>query len=159
MEHTIDKAQNKVRHVEHNPKIWVVSVGEGRKEILTEINECDSWTVASKGSIRDLVLFYHNAPESSIKDIFLIKGDVYKDLAGDWTKKKWDFFASIKRIAHINTPISFQEMKNDENLSKSHMVLMQMNGRFEATDYWDRLFEMIIRKNPELKKELKPFSP
>jgi len=141
-----------------SPKIWVVSVGEGWKEEQSEIDyNSDGWTVPSKSRINDIILFYHNLPDSCIKDIFKITGEVQKKLAGEWTTKKCDFFAPIERVARINSPITFKEMKSDEHLSSSQMILMHMNGRFEVTEYWDRLYAMIIKKNPGLKKVLSQY--
>lgn len=140
-----------------SPKIWVVSVGDGWKEELSKIEESDSWSVPSKSRINDLILFYHNLPDSSIKDIFKITGEVHKELAGEWTVKKCDYMAPLERVARIRSPITFREMKSDEYLSGSQMVLMQMNGRFEGTEYWDRLYAMIIKKNPDLKKALSQY--
>lgn len=140
-----------------SPKIWVASVGDGWKEALSECEENDSWSVPSKAHINDLILFYHNLPESCIKDIFKITGEVHKELAGEWTVKKCDYMAPIERVARIHSPITFREMKSDEYLSGSQMILMHMNGRFEVTEYWDLLYAMIIKKNPDLKKALSQY--
>jgi hypothetical protein len=140
-----------------SPKIWVVSVGKGWKEELSKCEEDDGWSVPSKGRINDLILFYHNLPDSCIKDIFKITGEVHKELAGEWTTKRCDFFAPIERVARIHSPITFREMKSDEYLSGSQMILMNMNGRFEVTEYWDRLYTMIIKKNPDLNKALSQY--
>ena len=142
-----------------SPKIWVVSVGEGWKEELSACEENDGWSVPSRSRKNDLILFYHNQPESSIRDIFRITGEVRKELAGEWTAHRCDFFAPIERIARIRSPITFRKMKTDAALSSSQMIRMKMNGRFEVTGYWDNLYEMIIQKNPGLKEKLSPYSP
>ena len=140
-----------------SPKIWIASVGEKYKEELSECKSDDGWSVPSKSRINDLILFYHNKPESCIKDIFKITGEIHKDVAGEYTVKRCDYFAPIKRVARIKLPITFQEMKNDPYLSGSHMVLTCMNGRFEVTEYWDHIYKMIIKKNPELENKLSPY--
>jgi len=142
-----------------SPNLWVATVGESHKAELTDCDESDSWTVHPKSHNGDLVLFYHKNPDGGIKDIFEITSEVNKEIAGDWTTRKYDFFAGMKRVARLSSPITFSEIKNYDALSNSQMVLMHMMGRFEVTEYWDSLYEIIVEKNPGLKKKLSKFSP
>jgi len=140
------------------PRVWIMAVGNGYKDKLSEADEWD-WSVPSKSHAGDLVLFYYTAPESCIKDIFVINGQYSKRKSGSWTIKKTDVFANISRIASIRSPLSFEEIKTDKTLSNSHMVAMQMQGRFDVTGEWYRIYHMLIVKNPKLKKDLSDFSP
>jgi hypothetical protein len=142
----------------YTPKIWVLSVGNQSKQELSESDEQD-WSVPSKSRAGDLILFYHNAPDSCIKEIFQIKGQYSKAKAGYWTKRKTDVFAHIDRIAIIKSPIYYEDLKRDKFLSHSHMMMVQMNGRFDITPYWHNLYDHIVTKNPGLKKDLVKFSP
>jgi len=146
------------QHYGFSPRIWVMAVGKEYKEELSE-NDKTPWTVPSKSHAGDLALFYYTAPESCIKDLFEIKGQLYKAPAGNWTVKEDDVFAEIKRISPISSPLFFEEMKNDKILTTSRMVKMRMQGKFDATPYWHRLYDIIIKKNPGLKSKLKRFSP
>jgi hypothetical protein len=144
-------------HYGYSPKVWVMAVGNKFKQELSEGDGHD-WSVPSKSRTGDLILFYHNAPDSCIKDIFQIKGQYSKEKAGEWTKRKTDVFAHIERIANIKSPIFYQDLKNDKSLSHSHMIMVRMNGRFDITPYWHRLYVLLITKNPSLKKDLAKFS-
>jgi len=141
-----------------SPKIWVMAVGNKFKEELAQADEHE-WSVASKCHSGDLILFYHTSPDSCIKEIFKVDGQLSKASAGEWTKKKQDVFAHINRIVSVSSPLFYEEMKNDRVLSKSAMVKMHMQGRFEVTEYWHRIFDMIVRKNPKLKSDLSKYSP
>jgi hypothetical protein len=142
----------------YTPKIWVLSVNNDYKQELSGANEHD-WTVPAKSRAGDLILFYYNAPDSCIKEIFQIKGQYLKAEAGNWTKRKTDVFAHIERIAPIKSPIFYEDLKRDRSLSQSRMVLIRMTGRSDVTPYWHNLYNLIIAKNPGLKKDLENFSP
>jgi hypothetical protein len=147
------------KHYGVSPKIWVMAVGNDYKEELSAVEDEWEWTVPSKSHAGDLILFYYNAPESCIKDIFVINGQYSKQIPGSWTIKKKDVFASISRISSIQSPLSYKEIKTDAILSNSNMVAMHMQGKFNVTGEWKRLYDLIITKNPELEKELSDFSP
>jgi hypothetical protein len=140
------------------PRIWVMAVGENSKEDLSDIDDVD-WSVPSKSHAGDLVLFYYNAPESCIKDIFVINGEYSKEKAGKWTTKTTDIFAKLSRIARIRSPLTYNEIMTDRILSNSQMVAMNMNGRFDITGEWHRIYSILVAKNPNLKKDLAKFSP
>lgn len=142
----------------YSPKIWVMAVGKNYKEELLEADESE-WSVSPKSHVGDLVLFYHNTPDKCIKDIFEITGESFKDKAGDYTRKKYDIFAHVKRIARIHSPLFYDEMKIDKYLSTSQMIEGNMQGKFDVTAYWHRIYELIIAKNPSIKKVLSEFSP
>jgi hypothetical protein len=145
------------------PKIWIAAVGvDSKKELIDSGKYHPCWTVSSKSLAGDLILFYCNSPQSHIRYIFKITGDCQKKLAksegGYWTKKKNDYFASIERITKISVPLTYKEIMHDKSLSSSQFVAMNMNGRFDATEYWGRLYEILTQKNPDLKEILSEYS-
>ena len=89
----------------------------------------------------------------------MIKGQYSKQKVGKWTVKKTDVFASVSRVSNIQSPLSYEEIKTDKILSKSHMVAMHMQGRFDITGDWYRIYHMLVTKNPKLKKDLAEFTP
>lgn len=147
------------KHYGVKPKVWVMAVGNDYKEELYEVDGEWEWTVPSKSHSGDLILFYYNAPESCIKDVFVINGQYSKQTSGNWTVKKTDIFASVSRVSRIHSPLLFKEIKTDTILANSNMVAMHMQGKFDVTRQWNRLYDIIITKNPELKKELFDYSP
>lgn len=146
-------------HYGYSRKIWVMAVGNDYKAEL-QSSDNHSWSVPSKSHSGDIVLFYHNAPESYIKDIFVIKGQYSKEKSGDWTVRENDIYANIQRIAELHSPIFFQDLKNDNLLSKSKMIRKNMQGRINVTkEDWQRLYDLMIKKNPGIEGELSKFSP
>jgi hypothetical protein len=84
------------KHYGFSPKIWVMAVGNDYKGELSEFKVVD-WTVPSKCHVGDLVLFYYNAPDSCIKNIFVIKGQK--------SKKRRKGIKKMKRKKNTFSPI------------------------------------------------------
>jgi hypothetical protein len=133
----------------------------GKDYTKKELSEYDKnvWSISPKSHVGDLVLFYYKTPEKCIKDIFEITGESFKDKAGEYTEKEYDLFARIELISRIRSPLFYDEMKRDKYLSTSQMIGGKMQGKFDVTAYWYRIYELIIAKNPSLKKKLSRFSP
>lgn len=137
--------------------VWIQPVSGEFGKTLSEIDSSDSWSVPSLASKGDLLLYYHTSPEKCIKDIFRLANRVKKGPAG-WKKGK-DYFGSIRRVCSLKSPVFFENLKRDRILKTAYFVRSGMQGRPRATEFWAEIYEMIIKKNPSLKKVLSKYSP
>jgi hypothetical protein len=152
-------------------KLWIMSVGIDKydRDHKDRRDELDSerkhrWSVRKTVEPNDLILFYYKKSENStgsIKSIFKITTTAKLETPDGWTKRGYDYLAGIERITkakHIN-PIPYEEIMQDKSFSSSHFVAMNMSGRFDATQYWGRFYEILIQNNPDLKETLSKYSP
>ena len=137
--------------------IWIQPVSGEFGETLSEIDYDDKWTVPSLAHKNDLILFYHTTPDKCIKDIFELVGDVKYVKAG-WKEGK-DYMGSIKRVCQLKSPVFFEDMKQNRILKTSPFVRGTMQGRPKVTEYWPCLFDIIVSRNPSIKKALMKFDP
>jgi hypothetical protein len=137
--------------------VWIQPVSGKYKEILSDLDFEEGWSVPSLSHKNDLILYYHTSPDQCIKDIFKRDSDVgYGD--ADWKEGK-DYMGSIRRICQLKSPIFLEDMRHHKILSTSSFVRGTMQGRPRATEYWPYLFDMIIRRNPSVKKTLAKYDP
>lgn len=122
---------------------------------ISALKYCDGWSVPSLAHKGDLVLYYEKKPEGCIKNIFKLAGDVKIIKNTDWAP----YFAPIRRVCLLQSPIFWEDLKNDRILKTSSFVRAQIQTGFNATEYWPYLFEKIIRRNPSVKKILSPYNP
>lgn len=137
--------------------VWIQPVSGKFGESLSKLNYYDSWSVPSLANKGDLLLYYHTSPDKCIKDIFKLGSRVGKGPAG-WKKGK-DYFGSIRRVCSLKSPVFFEDLKQHKILKTSYFVRSGMQGRPRATEYWPYIYEMIIKRNPSLKKILSKCSP
>ncbi len=137
--------------------VWIQPVSGKYSERLSEINFSESWSVPSLSNKGDLLLYYHTSPDKCIKDIFKLAGSVEKGEAG-WREGK-DYFSSIRRICRLKSPVFFEDLKQHKILRTAFFVRSGMQGRPRATEYWPYLFEMIIQRNPNMKRSLMKYAP
>lgn len=137
--------------------VWIQPVSGEYGTILSELNFSDSWSVPSLANKGDLLLYYHTTPNKCIKDIFRLLSRVKKEPAR-WKKGK-DYFGSIRRVCALKSPVFFEDLKQHKILKTSYFVRSGMQGRPRATEYWPYIYEMIIKRNPSIKKALSKYSP
>jgi hypothetical protein len=124
-------------------------VAEEYASRIGEIDDSDLWSVSQKSTEGNLVLFYRTAPESFVRDIFIIDGPVRRVVAG-W-KDGYDSMAAIRRIATLSNPLSWKQLKTESKLAQAGFVKSQMQGRPQASNYWAILLDMIVSVNAGVK--------
>jgi len=135
--------------------VWIQPVEGKFGEKLSEIELSDSWTVPSLAHKDDLILYYHTTPDKCIKDLFELISDV--EIIKD---TKWaPYFGAIRRVCQLKSPVFFEDLKRDRILNTASFVHGNMRGRPKATEYWPYLFDMIVRRNPAVKKALAKYDP
>lgn len=139
--------------------VWIQPVSEGpvdteTGETISELGSSE-WSVPSLAHKDDLILFYNISPDKCIKNIFRLDSDVKIIKKTDWAP----YFGSVRRVCLLKSPIFFEDLKRDRILKTSPFVRGQMQGRPNATEYWPYLFDMIIRRNPSVKKALAKYDP
>lgn len=137
--------------------VWLMPVREPYKEVMAGTEVSDLWSVPSQAHKGDLVLYYFTAPESCIKYLYALKERAAKVRAG-WKPGK-DFMAPITRVCELHAPLFFEDFKRHRIVSTSGFARGGMRGRRNATEYWPYLYDMIVRRNPRLKRKLARYAP
>lgn len=137
--------------------VWIQPVGGDYREILSNTNSSDLWSVASIAHRNDLVLFYRTGKDGFIQDIFKLTGPV-EFVTARWKSGK-DYMAPIKRICKLPSPIFLEDLRRDKIISTSGFVRSGMQGRPNISEYWPYMYEKIIKRNPLVKNRLKPYAP
>jgi hypothetical protein len=137
--------------------VWIQPIKKEWAEILSEKKYGDSWSVANRAHKGDLVLYYRTTPDQFIKDIFAIVSPVEKRKAG--YKNGEGRFAAIKRVCTLESPIFFEDLKRHKIIKTAGFVRGSMQGSPKATEYWPYLFNLIIQRNPSVKRSLLEYAP
>ncbi len=141
--------------------IWIQPVSGEWAEELGKIKFSPVWSVSSLAKKGDLVLFYRTLPESLIRDIFVVVGKVMV------TKGKWrlnpktdkDYQAPIRRVATLASPIHFDDFLRHPVLKHAPFTRARMQGRPNITEYWPYVYDIIIRRNRDVSRSLRPYEP
>jgi hypothetical protein len=128
--------------------VWFQGAKGGFAEGISELLDSDLWSVALGAHKGDLVLFWRAHPYSSLRDIFELEEDARYIPSPDWRSEP-DYMAQIKRVATLDEPIHWDELKNHPHLRDSNFVRRNMQGRICATFHWSWLYQMIIATNPQ----------
>ena len=137
--------------------VWIMPVGERFKQAVETLSPRIKWSLPSQCHKGDLLLYYFTHPDACIKHVYQAKERATTQTAG-WKPGK-DYMGSIRRVCKLAAPIFLEDMRRDRVLSTSGFIRGRMQGRRNATEYWPYLHEMIIRRNPSIKKTLNKFSP
>src|SRR5262249_25129367 len=77
-----------------------------------------------------------------------------------WDPRKKKAVAAIKKIATLQHPIAFGEMRDHKQLGKAPFIKARLQGSHrEVTAYWPQLYSLIVSKNPAAKPVLKDYTP
>lgn len=131
------------------------------KDISTTDYE-PKWTVPSRAHKGDLLLFYLTKPDKCIKDIFVLKGPVseIEYVYDDGQLGQLDYEGPIRRLCPVlKAPVFWEDLKRHRILQTAGFVRSQLRGRSNATEYWPYLHELIVRRNPSIKKRIEKYAP
>jgi len=131
--------------------VWIQPVEAWRKDELNSVRR-STWSVAGRAHAGDLILFYLKMPEGCISQVWKLAENAKSRRAG-WKPGK-DVMASIQRIAVLKSPLFLEDFKRDRYLATAPFVRGSFQGRPNATEYWPELRELILDRNPSLKKVL-----
>jgi len=139
---------NRVRlaHAKHEDNIRFLD--KTRKKTTT-------WSMPAGTRKGDLIIVWRSGPKQSK---FY---DIFKSLEDASQKHGFSGYGNCKIICHLKNPITMQDIRNHKELGKSPMVKSAffMGSNKELTPYWTWLYQLILERNPELRRALKDFAP
>jgi len=113
------------------------------------------WSMPSGARKGDLLVVWRCGPKQSrFQDLFRALEDAKR-------KHGYPGWGKCRVVCHLKNPITIQDIKRHQELSKSPMVrpFFFMGPNKELTPYWTWLYQLIIERNPHFNSALKPFSP
>jgi hypothetical protein len=137
--------------------VWVQPVSGEYKQRISAIDSDPDWSAPSRAQKGDLLLFYHNRPDMSIKDLFVLRGPVRRKRAG-W-RPGMDYMAPIRRVCRLDAPVFLEDLRRDRIVRTAGFVRKNMLGRPNATEHWPYVYDMIVRRNPSVRRRLAKFAP
>lgn len=137
--------------------VWLQPINDPFKDEIRKGKGRGVWSAASQAHRDDLVLFYLTRPDKCIKSIGVLKEHSRKR-AAVW-KRGRDNMADVRHVCILDSPVFLEDLRRDRILSTAPFLRSQLQGRPRATEYWPYLYEMIIKRNPSLKKPLHRFAP
>jgi hypothetical protein len=138
-------------------KVWIQPV---IKKQWTSLEEGDEiyWGLSKRATPGDLLLMYRCYPAKCITEIFTYYSDKLVRMNAGWREGD-AYFAIIKRLCNLESPIFLDDMRNHNILKTSSFIRKNMQGNLLVSEYWHYLYDMIIGRNPKVNKILEPFSP
>ncbi len=137
--------------------VWFQPVGGEYTSVLAKTKFSEQWSVPSRASDGDLILFYRTKPDHSVRDIFRLSGPVKYVTAG-WKPGK-DWMGPIRRVCTLSAPLHLSEMQGHRVIGSAGFIRGSMRGRYCASQYWPDLYTMILARNPAAKPSLLGFGP
>jgi hypothetical protein len=116
-----------------------------------------SFSLPSQCHAGDLVLFYDTSPDRRIAHVCKAVDRSMK-VRARW-KPGLDTMGHVRLICSLKAPIFLEDIKNHRILKTSHFVRGSMRGRPNASEYWPYLYDLIVRKNPGVKRKLTRYAP
>ncbi|MBI3659034.1 hypothetical protein HY230_01000 [Candidatus Acetothermia bacterium] len=144
------------KHFGAEPKIWIQPAIKSQWSYLGGHDEIN-WALSKRATQRDLLLMYRCYPEKSIRDVFVLDGELTKGKA-DW--RKGDCYGGlIKRVCNLEAPIFLEDMRMHRVLKTSSFIRSNMQGNLLVSEYWPYLYEIIVARNPRAKRFLTEWHP
>lgn len=137
-------------------KVWIQPVLASNQSYLDSGNRFD-WGLSKRASIGDLLLMYRCSPTKTIEDIFLLTSPLHRRKAG-W-RSGYCYGGIIKRVCKLSSPIFLDDIRRHAVLKTASFVRKNLQGNLQVSEYWFYLHEMIVNRNPSLKKKLSRFAP
>jgi len=139
--------------------VWVQPVGNEFKVELSKSSGRMWWSVPWNSHKGDLVLFYRNAPDKCIEDVFVIVSDQKERYKPTHNKRKVDFYTRLERVCRLGSPILLEFLRDDRVLGMAGFVRADMRSRANASELWPYLYRMILARNRSLRSKLVKYDP
>jgi hypothetical protein len=138
----------------HN--VWVVPVldEENKQELETE-NRTE-WSVPSGAHKGDLILFYFRSPDKFIRCIFKLDEHT-EHRSSDYYGGDKDYQSIIRKVAWLDCPLHLSEMQSDKILANAGFIRANLQGRRNVSAHRNHLLQLIVQRNPSLKRNLAPY--
>jgi hypothetical protein len=137
-------------------KVWIQPVVKSQWHWLEDYDILD-WGLSKRATPGDLLLMYRCYPAKNISDIFVLAGELKRGKA-DWRKGEC-YGGQIERICSLDAPIFLEDMRNHRILRTSSFIRSNMQGNLLVSEYWPYLYEMIVTRNPPVRKLLSEYAP
>ena len=114
-----------------------------------------TWSMPAGTRKGDLVIVWRSGPkQSKFYDIF----QALEDAA---PKHGYSGYGNCKIICHLKNPITMKDIRDHKELGRSPMIKSAffMGSNKELTPYWTWLYQLVVERNPEVKRGLKGFAP
>jgi len=140
-------------------KVWILQAIESQWDFLDSKKKFLSWALCKSATPGDVLLMYKCAPVSAITDIFIFSGDHLSRCDAGW--RDGDCYAGeIRRICKLSSPLFLEDMRSHRVVRTASFVRRNMQGvGLMATEYWPYLYEMILERNPAIRKQLTYLRP
>lgn len=149
--------------------IWIQPVQGEFADAMSKGDSFSRWSVAHRAAEGDLVLYYRSRPQKWIADVFRITGPVRWERSvlsaaerrrkGRGYKSKMDHFAPIRRVCQLPSPVFLDDLQHHRVLKTAGFVRGSMQGRRNASEYWTYLYDLMVRRNPSIKRKLAKYEP
>lgn len=137
-------------------KVWIQPAIKSQQEYLDEHDKM-AWGLSKRATNGDLLLMYRCHPAKTIQDVFVLTGQLARGKAG-WRRGD-AYFGTIKRICRLASPIFLDDIRRHPVLKTATFVRQNFQGNLLVSEYWPYFHEMIVNRNPSLKKKLSRFAP
>jgi hypothetical protein len=113
------------------------------------------WSMPKNTKKGDLILIWKAGPRQSRFQ------DIFQALENASPKFGYPGFGKCKIISHLRVPITLNDIRNHRELGRTSLAkpLFYKSLNNELTPYWAWLYQLIVDKNPSLKRSLKTFIP
>jgi len=137
-------------------QVWIQPVIKDQYRFLDGCDEVE-WGLSKQTTPGDLLLMYRCSPMKQISDVFVLTGRLRRKKA-DWRAGEC-YAGRICRVCSLSTPIGLDDFRNHEILKGATFIRRNMQGNHLVTEYWHYLYEMILQRNPRVKRMFAKFTP
>jgi len=125
------------------------------------------WTVSPSARPGDILLMYRAGSNTEAKK-YDVDSDLLQSIANVFMVKskprrepRWGYQSEVIQIASLRYPLRLEQIRRDRILQHTPFVRRSMLGRTNVTSYWHRIFDLIVKLNPDRQthKRLAPFAP
>ena len=157
------------RELDAGRQVWIQNTRPEFQENLNWAPKRESndwwWTVAPSARPGDLLLMYRAGTNTEAKkygaDPSVLQSITNVLMVRSTPRRhpRWGWRSNVTRVANLVEPLRYHQLKSDRVLQKAHFIRRQMLGRSNATAYWYRIHDLILKQNHSLKRALRPFAP
>jgi hypothetical protein len=117
------------------------------------------WAARKGAHPGDLMIMYRCAPEKCVREIFYLATPLRPAKCDPAWREGTCLGGTFRIVCRLAAPIFLEDLRKHRVLRTAGFVRGRMQGNKDITQYWPYLYELIVSRNPKVRRHLQKYSP
>lgn len=117
------------------------------------------WAARNSAHVGDLMIMYRCLPEKCIREVFYLATPLTPSRCDPAWRDGTCMAGQFRIICRLKAPVFLEDLRSHRVLGTAGFVRGRLQGNRDVTQYWPYLYDLMVSRNPKIRKQLANFAP